>query len=201
MTPMVFAKRKNGEKVVMGAALNERVWFFYSKEEQVGPMTESDLRVAISEGTLKDSDYVYREGFPDWRVLGEVTELRQPPQSHLVSVPISEAPTAARRAPRAMIQELVVAHNDNNIATGHIKNISVSGLYLETEDAVFKMNDEVKLTLKEGKGLGKPMHLKAVVVRQARENGLHVGYGLELKGLDEASRARIVEYIKRHQSH
>ncbi|NBO37491.1 DUF4339 domain-containing protein [bacterium] len=184
----------------MGAALNERIWFYYANEQQVGPMTENELRSAISSGTLKGTDFVYREGFTDWRPLAEVNELSQPAKSHLVSVPISDHSNQGRRAPRAAIQELVVAHNDQNVATGHIRNISISGLYFETGDAVFKINDEVKLTLKEGKGLGKPMHLRAVVVRQARENGLHVGYGLELRGLDETSRARIVDYVKRHQA-
>jgi len=191
----------------MGAALNERIWFYYAKEEQVGPMTEGELRAAIADGSLQSVDYVYREGFSDWRPLSEVTELSEntkAPQSHLVSMPVNQPEAAdtshSRRAPRAMIHELVVAHNDNFVATGHIRNISVSGLYFETEDAVFKLNDEVKLTLKEGKGLGKPMHLKAIVVRQAREKGLHVGYGLELRGLDETSRSRIADYIKRHQA-
>jgi uncharacterized protein YchJ len=182
----------------MGAALNERIWFYYAKEEQVGPMTEAELRSAIAEGALKDVDFVYREGFPDWRPLGEVSELKAPSKSHLVSVQIAD--TQGRRAPRASIHELVVAHNDTSVATGHLKNISISGIYFETEDAVFKLNDEVKLTLKEGKGLGRPMHLKAIVVRQVREKGLHVGYGLELRGLDETSRARIVDYVKRHQA-
>lgn len=184
----------------MGAALNERIWFYYAREEQVGPMTEAELRAAIADGTLRDADYVYREGFSDWRPLSEVSELRAPPKSHLVSVPVGENANQGRRAPRASIQELVVAHNDSSVATGHIKNISISGIYFETEDAVFKVNDEVKLTLKEGKGLGKPMHLKAVVVRQVREKGLHVGYGLELRGLDETSRSRIIDYVKRHQA-
>jgi hypothetical protein len=184
----------------MGAALNERIWFYYANEEQVGPMTELELKTAIAEGTLADSDLVYREGFPDWRVLGEVSELREPVKVPLASIPISSSAAKGRRAPRAMIHELVVAHNDTHVASGHITNISTTGVFLETEDAVFKMNDDVKLTLKEGKGLGKPMHLKAVVVRQARENGIHIGYGLELRGLDETCRSRIVDYVKRHQS-
>lgn len=184
----------------MGAALNERIWFYYAREEQVGPMTEAELREAIADGTIKDVDYVYREGFPDWRHLSDVNELKAPPKSHLVSVSVGDTANQGRRAPRASIHELVVAHNDTNVATGHIKNISISGIYFETEDAVFKLNDEVKLTLKEGKGLGRPMHLKATVVRQVREKGLHVGYGLEMRGLDETTRSRILDYVKRHQS-
>jgi len=186
----------------MGAAVNERIWFYYAKEVQVGPMTETELKAAIAEGTVQSTDYVYREGFADWKTLSDVGELLPPVKSHLIAVPAAPAAQEplSRRAPRAQMQELVVAHNDSHVATGHIRNISISGIYFETEDAVFQLNDEVKLTRKEGKGLGKPMHLKAVVVRQARENGLHIGYGLELRGLDEASRSRILEYVKRNQS-
>jgi hypothetical protein len=95
----------------------------------------------------------------------------------------------------------VVAHNASHVATGHISNISVTGLYFETPDSVFALNDEVKITLKEGRGLGKPMHLSGVIVRQSRGDARDAaGYGLELRGVDEAARARILDYIKRHQA-
>jgi hypothetical protein len=184
----------------MGAALKERIWFYYARETQLGPMTESELREAIVSGSLNPTDFVYREGFADWRRLSEVSELNSDTTPLLVAIPKQQESQIKRRAPRSTIHELVVAHNGCNVATGHIKNISIYGVYFETEDAVFQVNDEVKLTLKEGQGLGKPMHLKAIVVRQVREQGLHVGYGLELRTLDESSRSRIIDYVKRHQS-
>ena len=186
----------------MATPTNDRIWFYYARDTQVGPLKEHELKAAIADGSLTEKDYVYREGFSDWKSLKDVSELKATPVS---SEPAARAPikppTAVRdkrsAGKRVAIQELVVAHNDTHVATGLISNISVSGVFFETADSVFSLNDEVKLTLKEGKGLGKPMHLRGVVVRQSRE-GLP-GYGLELRGLDEASRTRIQEYIKRHQ--
>ena len=186
----------------MATAGQDRVWFYYAHDEQVGPLTLGELRAAVSAGSLTEKDYVYREGFSDWKLLKGVPDLKQESKS---SEPLARAPVklpqdSDKRAgnKRVSIQELVVAHNDTHVATGLISNISMSGVFFETADSVFSLNDEVKLTLKEGKGLGKPMHLRGVVVRQCREG--MPGYGLELRGLDEASRTRIQDYIKRHQA-
>lgn len=179
-------------------AVSDRIWFYYASEKQVGPMSESELRGFIAKGDVADIDYVYREGFPDWKLLKDVPELRRPGQ--VASMPPPAPPERRAKSIRVPINELVVAHNDVHVASGHLKNISATGVFLETKDNVFSVNDEVKLTLKEGKGLGKPMHLKGVVVRHAAEGGGGVkGYGLELRGLDEAARSRIAEYIKRNE--
>ena len=186
----------------MATSGQDRVWFYYARDAQVGPVKEAELKTALAEGLLSEKDYVYREGFSDWKLLKDVPEFKI---SGVRSQPIARAPikppsSSDKRSgnKRVSIKEHVVAHNDTHVATGLISNISVSGVFFETADSVFSLNDEVKLTLKEGKGLGKPMHLRGVVVRQCRD-GLP-GYGLELRGLDEASRARIQEYIKRHQA-
>lgn len=183
------------------AGAGERIWFYYAKDQQVGPLKEGELRAAIAEGTVRSDDYVYREGYSDWKQLKDVPELGRgitPP-----GVTAFRKPNKAnekRNRNRVPICELVVAHNDSHVATGLISNISVTGLFFETRDAVFTLNEEVKLTLKEGKGLGKPMHLRAVVVRQAQDSRFPMGYGLELRGLDEAARLRIAEYVRKHQA-
>lgn len=177
----------------MAGVGTERIWFYYASERQVGPMTESDLRGAIAQGLVTSNDYVYREGYKDWVLLKELPEL---------AAGVAPSPAASERrgkSNRVPLFELVVAHNDVHVATGFIRNISTTGVFLETKDAVFNLNDEVKLTLKDGKGLGKPMHLKGVVVRQAKDTRYPVGYGVELTGVDENARVRIVEYIKRNE--
>ena len=176
----------------------ERIWFYYAREKQVGPLVEGELLKAISQGALSEDDYVYREGFADWKALKEVTELGQDFGRQTVS---ATQASSKRNGDRLPIHELVVAHNGSHVATGHISNISLSGVYFETTDTVFALNDEIKITLKEGKGLGKPMHLSGVIVRQCRGPGRDgPGYGLELRGVDEAARGRILDYIKRHQA-
>lgn len=184
----------------MGAQGNERIWFYYAREKQVGPLKETELLAAIAEGLIGEQDYVYREGFPDWKALRDVPELQARKSSAASSASPQGSPDSKRNGARVPIHELVVAHNDAHVATGHISNISVSGVYFETSSDVFSLNDEVKITLKEGRGLGKPMHLQGVVVRQSKDKGITAGYGLELRGLDEAARGRILDYIKRHQA-
>ena len=188
----------------------ERVWFYYARESQVGPLQESELLAAIVAGQLTQDDYVYREGFSDWKFLKDVGELSQAQANALrkttASTPMRPLkPHAAgekpnRKRERVPIRERVVAHNDAHVASGHISNISLSGVFFETASGVFAQGDEVKLTLKEGRGLGKPMHLHGVIVRQCRGEGLPTGYGLELRGLDDAARGRIADYIKRHEA-
>lgn len=184
----------------MKAGTNARVWFYYAGDEQVGPLQLGELKKAISEGIVGPKDYVYREGYHDWKLLQEVTELEGQESTRLST----DAPTSRSREKRldrrVAIRELVIAHNDSTIASGALTDISVSGVFFKTPENCFSINDEVKITLKDGKGLGKPMHLKGTVVRQARENGVGVGYGLELKNLDERTRSSIIDYVKRNRA-
>jgi hypothetical protein len=144
-------------------------------------------------------DFVYREGFADWQPLENVTELlsKNQPEDNNTTQRVQSQKRTSQRAP---IRELVVAHNDHNIATGHISNISTSGVFLETNSNVFSINDELKLTLKEGKGLGKPLHLNGRVVRILAGKGNQEGYGLQLKELDTKTLERIEDYIHRNRA-
>ncbi len=175
------------------SANEKRIWYFYNGEAQVGPMSESELRNLVADKTVAPNHHVFREGFENWKLLADVPELSNP----LENIPL-EAPK--RTAPRAPIHELVVAHNDRHIASGTIRNISLTGLFFETHDSAFKLNEEIKLTLKEGRGLGKPVNLRGVVVRSSQDEKFPRGYGLELRDVDDAIQARIVDYIKRHHS-
>jgi len=178
--------------------MSARIWFYYANEQQVGPVSLDELMDAIADEVVKKTDYVYKEGFSDWKVLAEVDEIPKV-KSGLGAPPPPPKKNEGRNWDRAVLKERVVAHNDLKVITGVINNISIAGLFLETNEHVFEINDAIKLTLKEGKGLGKPLHLKGVVVRQARDPRKETGYGIELRGLDKNTRDRIDEYIKRHQ--
>lgn len=169
----------------------ERIWYFYNGEAQVGPITESELKNQLAENALCLNDYVYRDGFSDWKLLADIPEFACLLQK--------KARERRAKAPRAPIYELVVAHNEVHVATGSLRNISETGVFFETSDVFFSLNDEIKLTLKEGRGLGKPLHLRGVVVRKAEDKRFPLGYGLELIGVDTSARQRIADYIKRHQ--
>jgi hypothetical protein len=176
------------------ADISKRVWYFYNGEAQVGPLTEQELREQIADKTVLPNHHVYKDGFENWKLLVDVSELMSP-------IDGSGDTEVKRTSPRAPIHELVIAHNDRHIASGTLRNISITGLFFETSDSAFKLNEEIKLTLKEGRGLGKPVNLRGIVVRSSQDEKFPRGYGLELRDVDENTQSRISEYIKRHQTH
>jgi hypothetical protein len=191
----------------MSAAEMKRVWFYYANKRQVGPIPLSDLKDAIGSGRVSAEDYVFREGFQDWKLLKDVPELAQgaasiprPPRLQDGRKSPLKRGTDRRQSDRVPLDELVIAHNDENLASGTLTDISVSGVFFVTQNPCFSLNNEVKLTLKEGKGLGKPMNLRGTVVRQIQENDRLVGYGIELQHLDIQTRNFISNYIKRNKA-
>lgn len=180
----------------MSAERNSRVWFYYVNDEQVGPMTFAELREAILSGVISSENYVYRESFPDWKLLGEIPELHP----DRLGAMVKKSSREKRMHKRVAIQERVVAHNDEKIASGSLSDISLSGIFLTTQTRVFSINDEVKVTVKEGRGLGKPMHLRGIVVRQSEQGASGFGYGIELKHLDPKTRQSIINYVKSSQN-
>lgn len=194
----------------MSTRANDRVWFYYANKKQIGPLPLSDLKTAVRASSLGPDDYVYREGFPDWKKLREVEELSD---SGWASEPTLKILQATQKSPsggskgsnrrasdRAPVEELVLAHNDEFIVAGSLTDISPSGVFFETERPIFSVNDEIKLTLKEGRGLGKPMNLRGTIVRQTIQQGRGIGYGLELLNLDLKTRAYIVDFVKRNRA-
>lgn len=188
-----------------GGSTSRRIWFYYASEVQVGPMTFDSLRDAILNGEIARDDYVFREGFHDWRKLGDVDELAEV-LGAAAPAPVSNPGERTVRSrdrriqPRAPISDSVVVHNDNNLTSGLVTDISASGIFLETSDNCFRLNDEIKITLKQSKGLGKPLLLKGTVVRHTRTGKSGFGYGVELMNLDERTRASIAAYVKRNQA-
>ncbi len=53
----------------------EPVWHCVIEREQVGPMTEDELRERLRSGEIDQETYVWREGFGDWARLATVGEL------------------------------------------------------------------------------------------------------------------------------
>lgn len=192
----------------MSRESHARVWFYYARGRQVGPMPLRNIREAIADGSLTPEDYVYRDGFRDWKQVNEVPEILELAKGAAASSDLDSTTDVSqgdnheerRIEARAAIHELVVAHNDTKIAKGNIVDISATGLFLQTDTMCFSINEEIKVTLKEGKGLGRPLNIRGVIVRQANDSRHGQGYGLEIRNIDEKTRHRIIDYVKRNQA-
>jgi GYF domain 2/PilZ domain len=207
-----------------------RIWFYFANENQVGPLSFQELEGAVQDGALHQQDYVFRDGYKDWIFAKDVPELQvsfQLSSTLASSAAVSSAQTVTNatsattaklslvnensssrvnpglRSLRVVMEERVVAHNEQRVVSGKIENISVSGVFFHTSEEVFGLNDSIKLTLKEGKGLGKPVQLQGIVVRKSNSTqgpNKTYGYGIELRSIDDASRTRIEDYISRHKA-
>jgi PilZ domain/GYF domain 2 len=217
-----FKERANPFYFLIGVRFmsGARIWFYFASEAQVGPMSLNELQSSVQDGLVSQQDYIFKDGYKDWIFAKDVPELAISFQLSSTLAGSAAAPTSITsknvakkldpkkdnpgvRSLRVMMQERVVAHNESKVTSGKIENISTSGVFFHTPEEAFGINDSVKLTLKEGKGLGKPVQLQGVIVRKApftKENVKYIGYGIELKALDESSRQRIEDYINRHKA-
>jgi hypothetical protein len=50
-------------------------WYFSKGGTQMGPVSLDELRAKIASGEVTGADMVWREGFPDWKRIGDVPEL------------------------------------------------------------------------------------------------------------------------------
>ena len=58
----------------MPEAPAEAVWHLVVDGDQVGPLTDADVRARLARGEISVENYVWKEGFADWLRLAEVSE-------------------------------------------------------------------------------------------------------------------------------
>src|SRR5215468_3720037 len=56
------------------AAAVEGGWHIVVEGEQVGPISEADVRARVERGEIRSDTYIWKEGFADWLKLSTVPE-------------------------------------------------------------------------------------------------------------------------------
>jgi hypothetical protein len=182
----------------------ERIWYYYVQKKQMGPVTQAELEVFISQGDIKQTDLVFREGMENWKSLKDVPELAvdvkpplplpiRKPEVSKVTPFVEETSEKRISGLRASIKETVVVHNNKKIFSCVLSNISLNGVFLKTEEKGLQLNDSIHIAIKQTQGLGKPMVLKGKVVRVEKDA---TGYGIELKGVTAEAVQKISEYLR-----
>lgn len=59
--------------------LTERQWYYSIAGQKAGPIPEGELMRLRDVGVINDASLVWTEGWPGWRALGSVDELRRAP--------------------------------------------------------------------------------------------------------------------------
>jgi len=175
--------------------MNELVWYLYHNKQQMGPFENHQLIQMYHSNMIAADAYVFKVGWKDWRPVEEAFEElgikpKEPP-------PIDQNLIAARRAgaPRATVSGRVVVHNNGQLAIGQGVNISTTGIFVETQDQIFTIGSQLKLSVR-CKGLAKAFNAMAQVIRFNSDPRFPIGYGLRFEHLEDAIRSEIEFLVK-----
>ena len=55
------------------------IWYWMNHDQREGPCSQQELMVLLKKGSLDESTMVWKEGFSEWKSLGNIDELLLPP--------------------------------------------------------------------------------------------------------------------------
>lgn len=173
--------------------MSERVWYTYQDEKQLGPFNQDQVKQLIVTKTITPNSFVFKVGWKDWVLLRDVLaefDMGTPPPP-----PVRFAEEAGKRPPRASIHGRVIVHNDGQLVLGSGVNISSTGIFIETPDLIFKLEEKLKLTC-QVQGIKSSFNVTAQVIRFNDDSKMPVGYGLRFLDLDSEIEEAINQLIK-----
>lgn len=176
--------------------MSEQVWYIYQQNQQLGPFTADQLQQMITIKMIAQDAYLFKVGWKDWRPIEETMHELGVPSSEMTA-PRSAADAESRRlgAPRASIRGRIVVHNNGQVSIGNGVNISSTGIFIETKDELFRLGEELKLSVKV-EGSVKPFNTSAKVVRYTTDPNFSVGYGLQFVDLPKEIRDEILALVQ-----
>jgi hypothetical protein len=180
--------------------MSEQVWYLYQNGQQAGPFdTEQVSQLYITNMIAKDG-YIFKVGWKDWRPIEEGYEAlglkdNDSSKTKLSTEEFTKHLEKRREsAPRASIGGRVVVHNNGQLAIGHGVNISVNGIFVETQDQIFTVGETLKLSVRCD-GITKAFNAEAQVIRHNGDKKFPVGYGLKFSKIDADTQSKIQELV------
>lgn len=175
--------------------MSDQVWYLYQNGQQVGPFDTQQVSQLFVNSMIAEDGYIFKVGWKDWRPIEEGYEalgLERPD-----GVDVSDSTVERRRAnaPRATLSGRVVVHNNGQISIGHGVNISATGIFVETNDQIFTIGEQLKLSVRCD-GLNKAFNAEATVIRFNSDQRFPVGYGLQFTSIEDKNRNDIQQLVE-----
>lgn len=180
--------------------MSEQIWYIYQQSQQLGPFTAEQLHQMIAIKMIAQDAYLFKVGWKDWRPIEEAgSELGLATSQGADTRSEEEKETRRLGAPRASIKGRIVIHNNGQVSIGHGVNISATGIFIETEDEIFQLGEELKISVKVD-GIGKAFNTAAKVIRFSNDPEYAMGYGLQFMDLPTDVRNTILEMVKKENA-
>lgn len=178
--------------------MSEQVWYLYQNGQQVGPFETAQVVQLYTNNMIAKDGFIFKVGWKDWRPLEDGYEALGIPNPNVAraSEPAYQQELESQRqlVPRATINGRVVVHNNGQLAVGTGVNISVGGIFVETNDQLFTVGETLRLSVRVD-GLSKAFNAEAVVIRYNTDARFSLGYGLCFKRIDPESQQSIQNLV------
>lgn len=164
--------------------MEDKHWYCFQNKAQLGPFSTVTIIEMYHNKIITQESYLFKVGWKDWRPLEDcLKELELSTNSQ--QKPSSPEKIIERRknAPRATVGGQIIVHNNSQLIKGKAANISSTGLFIETSEAIFNIGEKIKLTCKVD-GLSKPFNAVAMVMRFSVHQAYPQGYGMMFEKLD-----------------
>jgi hypothetical protein len=169
--------------------MSDLVWFVYHGGLQTGPFSAQLVREKLDKKEVALDSFLFKAGWKDWR---QVSDCLEDLGSNVVVPP--PPPVASKAPPRATISGQIIVHNNGQLVIGTGVNISSSGIFIETEDLIFKVGETLKLTCRV-KGFAKSFNTEAEVIRFSKVPKEPKGYGLKFTKIDSSIKTEIEKMV------
>lgn len=168
--------------------MSEQTWYLYQNGQQVGPFDDEQVTQLFLTNMIAKDGYIFKIGWKDWRPVEEGYEALGLPNPNKAQMSPSEyqAHVDQRQsgAPRASIVGRAVIHNSGQVSIGRTVNISVVGIFIETQEQLFTIGDVIKLSLR-AEGLSRAFNAEASVIRYNQDSKYPSGYGLKFTKIEK----------------
>ena len=182
----------NSDEVKMA----DQTWYLYQNGQQVGPFDTDQVSQLYTNNMVSQDSYIFKVGWKEWLPMEEGYEQLGINKPGNPSKSPKEVEKRKSTAPRATVEGKVIVHNDGQLSIGQGANISSTGIFVETNDNLFQIGEQLKLTVK-CQGLEKAFNVIAEVIRYNDDPRFPVGYGLKFENLDLGIKDKIDRLVKR----
>lgn len=103
----------------------ERSWYFLKDDQQIGPIAEATFREFVSEGLIRETDLVWRQGLQNWVAAEHVLELNEDMATRLKPPPLPKHAFSSRSVGLQLVPPPLPMHFG-------VSNIEKSEYFAET---------------------------------------------------------------------
>ncbi len=167
--------------------MTQPIWYIYQNEQQLGPFTDAQVVQLHSNKMVAESAYIFKSGWEEWKPIEDGLKLLGVESIENAN---SHEGDERREHRRASISGRIIVHNRGDVTYADGINISENGLFFETQNEVFKMGEEVKVTI-QVREFTRPYNARGVVTRHSSDPEWLIGYGIKFESLDPRLRDEI----------